>query len=142
MIGIVRERLGESYRVDIGSSQPATLSALAFEGATKRNRPNLRVPGRSHRPAPVDVRTVLTPSDSDRRVLMGLRWQVGSTVYARLALANKDMEPELVCFTAENKAGGYGELEGGFTITTSLAWAQRYVCPDTRRTGRFRLFAC
>ena len=43
VIGVVRERAGESYRVDIGTSQPATLSMLAFEGATKRNRPNLRV---------------------------------------------------------------------------------------------------
>ncbi|CCO30743.1 Exosome complex component rrp40 AltName: Full=Ribosomal RNA-processing protein 40 [Rhizoctonia solani AG-1 IB] len=31
------------YRVDIGSAHPATLDALAFEGATKRNKPNLKV---------------------------------------------------------------------------------------------------
>ena len=56
-------------------------------------------------------------------------------MYARLALANKDMEPELVCVTAENKAGGYGELEGGFTFTTSLAWAQRYGGPRHAKDG-------
>lgn len=33
------------YRVDIGSAHPATLDALAFEGATKRNKPNLKVGG-------------------------------------------------------------------------------------------------
>ena len=47
-------------------------------------------------------------------------------MYARLSLANKDMEPELVCFAPDNRAGGYGELEGGFSFTTSLTWAQRY----------------
>ncbi|GJN91370.1 hypothetical protein Rhopal_004391-T1 [Rhodotorula paludigena] len=33
----------KGYRVDIGSSQAASLDALAFEGATKRNKPNLKV---------------------------------------------------------------------------------------------------
>jgi exosome complex component RRP40 len=43
VVGVVTARLGESYRVDIGSAHPATLDALAFEGASKRNRPNLKV---------------------------------------------------------------------------------------------------
>ena len=36
---------GEAYRVDIGSAHPAQLDGLAFEGATKRNRPILKVRG-------------------------------------------------------------------------------------------------
>ena len=32
-----------STRVDIGTAEPASLSYLAFEGATKRNRPNVNV---------------------------------------------------------------------------------------------------
>lgn len=43
VIGLVQERLKDCYRVDIGSSQPAMLSLLAFEGATRKNRPNLQV---------------------------------------------------------------------------------------------------
>ena len=46
-------------------------------------------------------------------------------MYGRLALANKDMEPELVCMSADNRSSGFGELEGGLTFTTSLAWAHR-----------------
>lgn len=42
-MGAVTQRLGESYRVDIGSAHYATLDALAFEGATKRSKPNLKV---------------------------------------------------------------------------------------------------
>lgn len=42
VVGVVTARLGEAYRVDIGSAQPATLDFLAFEGASKRNRPNLK----------------------------------------------------------------------------------------------------
>lgn len=34
---------GEAYRVDVGSAHPAQLDGLAFEGATKRNRPILKV---------------------------------------------------------------------------------------------------
>ncbi|SCZ90118.1 BZ3500_MvSof-1268-A1-R1_Chr9g10715 [Microbotryum saponariae] len=43
VIGIIIARHAEGYRVDIGSSQAASLDALAFEGATKRNKPNLKV---------------------------------------------------------------------------------------------------
>ncbi|KIJ54577.1 hypothetical protein M422DRAFT_220890 [Sphaerobolus stellatus SS14] len=45
VIGVVTARIGgaEAYRVDIGSSHPAQLDGLAFEGATKRNRPMLKV---------------------------------------------------------------------------------------------------
>lgn len=43
IIGIITNRGSENYRVDIGSSSTATLDALAFEGATKRTKPNLKV---------------------------------------------------------------------------------------------------
>jgi len=43
VIGVVAGRLGEGHRVDIGSAHSASLDGLAFEGATKRNRPNLKV---------------------------------------------------------------------------------------------------
>lgn len=51
-------RHAEGYRVDIGSSQAASLDALAFEGATKRNKPNLKVSswdGRVLHPTPADA---------------------------------------------------------------------------------------
>jgi len=43
VIGAVIARSGENWRVDIGAAHMATLDGLAFEGATKRNRPNLKV---------------------------------------------------------------------------------------------------
>lgn len=42
-MGIITGRHAEGYRVDIGASQLASLDALAFEGATKRSKPNLKV---------------------------------------------------------------------------------------------------
>ncbi|KAK6100138.1 exosome non-catalytic core subunit rrp40 [Batrachochytrium dendrobatidis] len=78
----------ESYRVDIGGPHPAALPVLAFEGATKRNKPNL---------------------------------EVGALVYARVSLANKDMEPEIECINpSSGKADGFGELNDGFMIKCSL----------------------
>ncbi|KAI8136905.1 hypothetical protein BJV82DRAFT_661645 [Fennellomyces sp. T-0311] len=41
VLGTVVSRLAEYYRVDIGTAHTAVLPALAFEGATKRNKPNL-----------------------------------------------------------------------------------------------------
>ena len=47
----------------------------------------------------------------------------GSVVYARVVLANKDMEPQLSCVGASGKADGLGILAGGWTekgLTSSL----------------------
>ena len=41
VIGIVEERFGEYYKVNIFGPHPGMLPVLAFEGATKRNRPIL-----------------------------------------------------------------------------------------------------
>lgn len=43
VLGTVIARHSEGFRVDLGSSQMASLDALAFEGATKRSKPNLKV---------------------------------------------------------------------------------------------------
>ncbi|KAI8904365.1 hypothetical protein EDD86DRAFT_77903 [Gorgonomyces haynaldii] len=42
VIGIVTGKAGENYKVDIKSAHSAYLSFFAFEGATKRNKPNLQ----------------------------------------------------------------------------------------------------
>lgn len=50
VIGIVTSKTGDIFKVDVGGSEQASLSYLAFEGATKRNRPNVQVsPGSNHR---------------------------------------------------------------------------------------------
>jgi exosome complex component RRP40 len=41
VIGIIVDQLGDSYSVDIGSSRLANLDLLAFDGASRRNSPNL-----------------------------------------------------------------------------------------------------
>lgn len=43
VIGIVTLKSGDVFKVDFGGSELASLSYLAFEGATKRNRPNVQV---------------------------------------------------------------------------------------------------
>ncbi|KAJ7095788.1 exosome complex exonuclease RRP40 [Mycena belliarum] len=43
VIGVVVQKAGEGFRVDIGSAHSASLDGLAFEGATKRNKPNLKI---------------------------------------------------------------------------------------------------
>lgn len=42
MVGLITERYGESWNVDIRGPFPARLDALAFEGVTRRSRPNLQ----------------------------------------------------------------------------------------------------
>jgi exosome complex component RRP40 len=87
VIGKVVAKNQEQYRVDIGSAFSANLDALSFEGATKRNRPNLNI---------------------------------GSIVYCQVSLADKDLEPEVVCINGSGKADGMGELLDGYVITCTL----------------------
>lgn len=43
VIGIIKEKFAEEYSVEINSSFEGRLNNIAFEGATKRNRPYLKV---------------------------------------------------------------------------------------------------
>lgn len=43
VVGMVEDRHSEGYNVDIGSIRNGSLSALAFEGASRRNRPNMKI---------------------------------------------------------------------------------------------------
>ena len=49
----------------------------------------------------------------------------GRLIYARVAVANKDIEPEVVCMSLKNKADGFGELKGGMMFTVSLGYARQ-----------------
>lgn len=42
VVGVIEEKLSEFYRVNIFCGAPALLSRMAFEGATKRNKPELK----------------------------------------------------------------------------------------------------
>ena len=89
VIGIVTDKNGEEYRLDVGAAAPASLPILAFDGASKRNRPQL---------------------------------QVGTLVYCRVVVANRDMEPEVSCKAPPGVGAAkdwvtresvFGELTGG-----------------------------
>ncbi|XP_053672687.1 exosome complex component RRP40 [Anopheles nili] len=43
VIGVVIAKAGDIFRLDIGSNDTASLSYMAFEGATKKNRPDVNV---------------------------------------------------------------------------------------------------
>ncbi|KAL0125127.1 hypothetical protein PUN28_004339 [Cardiocondyla obscurior] len=107
VVGIVTQKSGDIYKVDIGGSEQATLSYLAFEGATKKNRPDI---------------------------------QIGDVVYAKLLVANKDMEPELVCVDSQGKENDLGVLSSdGMMFTCSLSLVRKLLnpeCPLFRLLGR------
>ncbi|KAH3721190.1 exosome complex component RRP40-like [Dreissena polymorpha] len=99
VIGVVTNKAGDIFRVDIGGSEIASLSYLSFEGATKRNRPDVKV---------------------------------GDLVYGKLLVANKDMEPELVCIDSAGRSAGMGVIgrDGGFLHTCSLNLIRKMLSPD------------
>ncbi|XP_033103558.1 exosome complex component RRP40-like [Anneissia japonica] len=109
VIGIVLQKAGDTFVVDVGGSVAASLSYLAFEGATKRNRPNV---------------------------------QIGDIVYGRLLVANKDMEPEMVCIDGGGKGDGLGVINrsrGGYMFKCSLGLVRKMLskeCSLLRQLGK------
>lgn len=99
VIGVVVAKAGDTFRVDIGTAEPASLSYLAFEGATKKNRPAV---------------------------------MVGDLVYAKLLVASRDMEPELVCVDSYGKKAGLGVLAGGgLMFSVPLHLVRKLLSPDS-----------
>ncbi len=83
--------------MDIGGPHSASLGVLAFESATKRNRPQV---------------------------------SVGDVVYARVSLADKNLEPELECFNSNQKSDGFGILTGGFIFSCSPIHCRKLIASD------------
>ncbi|XP_053987905.1 exosome complex component RRP40 [Hylaeus volcanicus] len=99
VVGIVMQKGSDIFKVDIGASEPASLSYLAFEGATKKNRPDI---------------------------------QVGDLVFAKLLVASKDMEPELVCVDSHGKEKNLGALSSdGMLFTCSLSLIRKILNPTS-----------
>ncbi|XP_055374572.1 exosome complex component RRP40 [Condylostylus longicornis] len=96
VIGIVTQRAGDIFRVDIDAHELASLSYLAFEGATKKNQPAV---------------------------------VVGDLVFAKLVLAIKDLEPELVCVDSKGKKGRLGVLKDGFMFKCSINLVRKILRP-------------
>jgi len=105
VVGTIMERHAEEYRVNIRACTTAILPALAFDGASKRNKPDLKV---------------------------------GDAVYARVALARRDVEPMLTCCAREGQRkrdwvtgeSVYGQLERGTVFRCSLGLATQLRDPD------------
>ncbi|KFP03424.1 Exosome complex component RRP40, partial [Calypte anna] len=97
VIGIVTAKTGDVFKLDVGGSEQASVSYLAFEGATKRNRPNV---------------------------------QVGDLIYGQFLVANKDMEPEMVCIDGSGRSNGMGIIgQDGFLFKVSLGLIRKLLAP-------------
>ena len=105
VVGIVVDRTTDFYRVRLHGTGVAQLPILAFDGATKRNKPNLAV---------------------------------GASVFARVAVCNKHLDPELSCQAAGTGPkkdwmtgqSVYGELKGGTLVHVSTGLARRLLDPE------------
>ena len=79
-----------------------------------------------------------------------LNFKINQLVYARVVVANKDMEPELSCTGRNGKPDGFGLLSGGYAFDCSLGLSLRFVaCLSSlgllalfSSVPLFRLFLC
>eukprot|EP00854_Cymbomonas_tetramitiformis_P015856 gene15856-18805_t len=68
------DTINQSFEVDIGAAAKATLPMLNFEGASRRNRPNIKA-----------------------SIPCSLGHTVGQLVYARVETVHREVDPELSC---------------------------------------------
>ena len=63
--------------------------------------------------------------------------QAGALVYARIAVANKHMDPEIECVSsATGKADGLGPLQGGMLFKISQGMARKLLMPKSLSGSR------
>jgi exosome complex component RRP40 len=104
VLGVVVDTFGgESYKVDLGGSQPAVLPVLAFEGATRHNKPNLPLG------ALVYARVVLCARDCE----------------VELSCTSPHFKKDWV--TGQSL---YGELAGGYAFNCSTRLARQLLSDD------------
>eukprot|EP00808_Paulinella_micropora_P022404 g74686.t1 len=103
VIGVVTEKHGEVYVIDIGAAFPARLAVTAFEGATKRNRPNISIG------ALVYARVLLANKHME----------------TELTCTSPHFKTEWV--TGESM---FGELSGGYMFTCSLSLCRKLLAED------------
>eukprot|EP00937_MAST-01D_sp_MAST-1D-sp2_P000880 g880.t1 len=104
VVGTVEARSADFYRVDIGGPAAALLPTLAFDGASKRNRPNLQVGDQVYARVAMALRGV--EPELSCCVVNGTKkdWMTGDATF--------------------------GELRGGYGITCSVAYARQLLRPD------------
>jgi len=116
VVGIVEDRMGSDgaggdvYRINIGASHPATLGNLAFEGATKRNKPSLQAG---------QLLYARISALHDGRLDPVLSCQLGP---------HDDGIPRKDWMTNE---GCYGELRGGTVCRISTGLARELLDPNS-----------
>ncbi|EQC28508.1 hypothetical protein SDRG_13836 [Saprolegnia diclina VS20] len=138
VVGLVVDRNAEFYRLDIGASSYATLGMLAFDGASKRNRPNLQ-PG-----ALVYCRVLSTNQDLEPALtceapshMSKKDWMTGLALYgelnggyvfkASIGLAKSLLKDDCAVLSALGKAMPF-EVAAGFN---GLVWVNSSSCHDT-----------
>lgn len=68
----------------------------------------------------------------------------GDVVYARVSVASRDLDPEVVCVDSTCRAAGFGQLKGGLvsSCTTGLARRQAEGPADNQGAAHAACFEC
>ncbi|KIH58008.1 hypothetical protein ANCDUO_11792 [Ancylostoma duodenale] len=153
VIGIVTGSMGDFFKLDIGTAESAVISFLSFEGATKRNRPELKIGDVVYAQvvdefAHTDIELTCVDAVSRARGLGALtgdirifnisflsfegatkrnrpELKIGDVVYAQVVDEFAHTDIELTCVDAVSRARGLGALTGGFLFKTSCNLARR-----------------
>mmetsp|Transcript_11394 Transcript_11394/g.29218 ORF Transcript_11394/g.29218 Transcript_11394/m.29218 type:complete len:223 (-) Transcript_11394:1552-2220(-) len=109
VIGVITDRFGENFTVDLGGPFPALLPMLSFEGATRRNRPNLQTGDAvfcrvelAHR----DMDTILTCVDSSGKAT-GLGHLKGGYLFTCTSLLARRLLSRPPCPALQNLGASF-----------------------------------
>ncbi|KAH9280483.1 Exosome complex component RRP40 [Echinococcus granulosus] len=106
ILGVVKKKAGEIFYLDIGCPALASLNAFAFEGASKKNRPDIRLRD--------VIYAAISQADPDLEIELTCMDEAGKA--AGMGILGRH-EPGLV--------GNAGGMNGGVMISCSLELARR-----------------
>ncbi|KAL5969836.1 Exosome complex component RRP40, partial [Taenia solium] len=106
VLGVVKKKAGEIFYLDIGCPALASLNVLAFEGASKKNRPDIRLRD--------VIYAAILQADPDLEIELTCMDEAGKA--ARMGILGRH-EPGSV--------GNAGGMNGGVMISCSLELARR-----------------
>jgi exosome complex RNA-binding protein Rrp4 len=122
VVAVIEEKNGEHYRVNMLSGCNAVLHQLAFEGATKRNKPDLS------KGSVVYARVVASFKDVETELVctsssgINKEWTTGESVSNVV-----DMYIILNCYALKV----FGQLHDGILVRLSLTMARKLLSPES-----------
>jgi len=125
--GVLRNKSSETYFVENSQKRYVpSLDDLVIGKVVEKTKDSYKVDISCHELATLSFYAIEGGNKKNR-----LNLPIGNLVYCRVIVANRDMEPEVSCVSAQGKNEGFGHLQDGFMFQCSTGLARDCLAEDS-----------